>query len=170
MTSQQFQHNWIINTVSSNYRPISILSCLGKLFTSILNERLMSYVEAEKILGEEQMGFRKGYSTIDGVFVLRSLIDIFSASNKCIYAAFIDLARAFSSIPRTLLFKKLSDLNIGNNMLNIIQDMYSNIKSCVYANGEFSPLFDCQIGLREGDGLSPILFSLYVNDLLAFLI
>ena len=58
------------NKVPENYRPISILSCLGKLLTSILNLRVTKYVEYYDILGEEQLGFRKGYSTIDGIFIL----------------------------------------------------------------------------------------------------
>ena len=153
------------NKVPGNYRPISILSCLGKLFTSILNVRITKYVEYNDILGEEQLGFRQGYSTIDGIFILQSLIEFFMSKNSFLYAAFIDLAKAFPSITRNILFKKLSDINLGKNMLNIIKSMYSDIKSCVYVNGEYSPLFPCQIGLREGENLSPILFSLYINDL-----
>jgi hypothetical protein len=54
----------------NNFRPITILSCLGKLFTSILNDRLNTFSEEFKVLNESQCGFRKQYSTIDSIFIL----------------------------------------------------------------------------------------------------
>ena len=155
--------------VPSNYRPICILSCLGKLFTMVLNERLKLYSESQSVIGEEQMGFRKGYSTTDGVYVLQTLIDLFASKNKNLYAAFIDLERAFPSISRQILFKKLSDINIGQKMYTCIKNMYTNIKSCVFVNNKYSPMFPCEVGLREGESLSPILFSFYMNDLYRYL-
>ena len=152
-----------------NYRPITIVSCLGKLFTSILNNRLNDYVEENSILGEEQLGFRQSYSTIDGIFIIQSLIELVSAQNKNIYAAFIDLKKAFMSISRPLLFKKLSDINVGSRMLEVIRNMYGSIKSCVFTHNQFSPLFPCLVGLREGENLSPILYSLYMNVLYEYL-
>ena len=65
-----------------NYRPITLLSCFGKLFTSVLNAWLNKFIEQEHILEENQAGFRKGYSTTDHVFVLHSLIEIMKNSNK----------------------------------------------------------------------------------------
>ena len=85
--------------------------------------------------------------------------------NKPLYAAFIDLQKAFPSVSRPLLFGKLSNLNIGNKMFNMIKSMYNDIKSCVSINGQISPMFPCQVGLREGENLSPILFCFYLNDL-----
>ena len=57
-----------------NYRAITLLSCIGKVFTSIINNRLNKYLEENKILNEMQSGFRKEYSTIDNIMVLYSLI------------------------------------------------------------------------------------------------
>ena len=148
-----------------NYRPITLLSCLGKLFTAIINERLKKYSENNNIIGEEQLGFRNGYSTIDGAFILHALISLMEKRNKSTYAVFIDLKKAFPSISRPLLFQKLSELPIGTNIFKCIKSMYDNIKSCVTINGRISELFSCQVGLREGECLSPILFSFYLNDL-----
>ena len=148
-----------------NYRPITILSCLGKLFTAVLNQRLTKYVEQNSVIGEDQLGFRQKYSTIDGVFILHALCELAKNRSKSIYAAFIDLKKAFSSVSRPLLFSKLVLSNIGQKLLKTVKAMYRNIKSCVSLNGKSSPLFQCQVGLREGDNLSPILFSLYLNDL-----
>jgi hypothetical protein len=124
-----------------NYRPITILSCLGKLFTSVLNSRLNAYAEKHNVIGQEQLGFRKNYSTIDGAFILHALTTIMNKRNKTIYTAFIDLRKAFPSIPRNLLFQKLSNINIGTKMFNVISSMYANIKSCVTLNGKTSDFF-----------------------------
>ena len=72
-----------------NYRPITILSCMGKLFTCILNVRLTSFLEEFLLLNENQFGFRKGYSTVDGIFVLHLLFELMKKKKKktflCLY-------------------------------------------------------------------------------------
>ena len=72
------------DTNPDNYRGITLLSCLGKLFTSILNHRISEFFEAENMLGEEQAGFRSNYSTTDNIFVLKTIIDIY-LQNKNVY-------------------------------------------------------------------------------------
>ena len=74
-----------------NYRPITILSCMGKLFTAVLNSRLTEYINDESIIGEDQLGFRAGYSTIDGVFALHSMHALLKHRNNQLFCAFIDL-------------------------------------------------------------------------------
>ena len=167
-----------------NYRPITIISCMGKLFTSVLNIRLTKYMEKrettenEESIGEEQLGFRKNHSTIDGVFILNALLEILTQQKKTLYCAFIDLKKCFGSIWRKGLFVKLQDYKLGSKMMNILKSLYANVKSCVQMNYvdndgnmsyNISEMFPCINGLREGDILSPILFSLYVNDLKSFL-
>ena len=73
-----------------NYRGITLLSCLGKLFTAIINDRLASYIDATGIMGEEQAGFRYAYSTIDHIFTLRVIIDFYLKEKKKLFCAFID--------------------------------------------------------------------------------
>jgi hypothetical protein len=63
-------------TDPKNYRPITLISCLGKLFTSILNERLNQYANRVKLILENQAGFRKKYSTLDHIFTLYTLIEL----------------------------------------------------------------------------------------------
>ena len=59
-----------------NYRGITILSCMGKLFTAVLNQRITNCTESRGIMGDEQAGFREGFSAIDHAFVLSSIINI----------------------------------------------------------------------------------------------
>ena len=153
----------------TNYRPITILSCLGKLFTSILNNRLNSYLEEFAILSENQAGFRKGYSCTDHIFTLNTLIQISKRSKNKLFCAFIDFSQAFDKVWRVGLWQKLLFNSIKGKFFRVIYNMYDNIKSCVSHQGSVTNLFACENGVRQGENLSPVLFSLFLNDLQATL-
>jgi len=153
----------------NSYRGITILSCLGKLFTSILSTRINDYTNDANILGLEQAGFRKNHSTIDHIFMLNSLIEIYLQKRKRLYCAFIDYEKAFDKVERSLLWIKLLDSKINGKVLNVIVNLYKQAKSCVASAGHRSTFFNCDIGVRQGENLSPILFALFLNDLSRFL-
>ena len=88
---------------ANNYRGITLLSCLGKLFTSILNHRLTNFCEENNILKENQTGFRKGYSTLDHIYVLRNVIELFKFKKKKLFCCFVDYTKAFDSVWREAL-------------------------------------------------------------------
>lgn len=147
-----------------NYRGISLLSCVGKLLTSCINQRLTGFFVNCGILGEEQAGFRSGYSTIDHVFVLHSIIDLYLSRGKRIYCAFIDYKKAFDLVTRSNLWRKLIANGVNGKIIGVIYDLYSKAKSCVSVNGKLSDYFSCNIGVRQGENLSPLLFAIYLND------
>ena len=151
--------------VPNNYRPITILSCLGKLFTSILNLRLTTYLENFQVLEENQAGFRKGYSCTDHMFTLHSLVEILKKNKKKLFCCFIDFSQAFDRVWRAGLLHKLLENSINGKFFNVIDSMYKNIKSSVQHNGDLSETFISEIGVRQGENLSPALFSLFLNDL-----
>ena len=150
-----------------NYRGITILSCFGKLFTSVLNDRLNQYLENMNILNEEQDGFRKHYSI--HIFNLKSLIDLYLCGGRQLYCAFIDYKKAFDSINRTYLWQKLLSNNIDGKMFKIIHNMYANEKLCVKLGHLKSATFSSNVGVRQGENFSPILFSIFLNDLTEFI-
>lgn len=152
-----------------NYRGITILSCFGKLFTAVLNNRLNKYLENMNILCEEQAGFRKDYSTIDHIFNLKCLIDLYLFRGRKLYCAFIDYKKAFDSVNRAYLWQKLLSNNIDGKMFKIIHGLYANAKSCVKINHMKSTPFLSNVGVRQGENLSPVLFSLFLNDLSDFI-
>jgi hypothetical protein len=151
--------------VTENYRGITLLSTLGKLFTRILNNRLNFWSDAYSVLQESQMGFRKGYSTADCIFVLSSLINLTLTKRKKLSCAFIDFRKAFDYIDRDCLWFKLINEGVRGKMFNIIKSMYSDVKSKVKQLGVTSDNFICELGVRQGESLSPFLFSLFINDL-----
>ena len=133
---------------TGNYRPITILSCLGKLFTSILNSRLTKFLDENILLNENQAGFRKDYSTSDHIFVLNSLIEIMKFEKKKLFCAFIDFSQAFDNVWRIGLWRKLLSNSVKGKFFRVIYNMYSNIKSCVSANNEKSSFFVSKCGVR----------------------
>ena len=144
-----------------NYRGVTLLSCFGKLFTSILNNRLNNYLENMNILVEEQAGFRKGYSTTDHIFNLKCLIDLYLFRGKKLYSAFIDYKKAFDSVNSVYLWQKLINNNIDGKMFKIIYNLYANAQSCVRIGNSKSTSFSSNIGVRQGENLSPVLFSVF---------
>jgi hypothetical protein len=83
---------------SINAQYSSIISCFGKLFTSVLNDRLNKFSDQFHVILENQAGFRKGYSTNDNLFILHILIHIMKKKKKKLFCAFIDFAKAFDTV------------------------------------------------------------------------
>ena len=148
-----------------NFRGISLLSVCGKLYSYILNKRLTDWVEKRSLLNETQAGFRKNYSTTDHIFTLLSLIQKqFSGIGK-LYCAFIDFRKAFDLVDRSCLWAILKRNGIDGKMYRAIQSMYNVVKARVRVGGDLTDYFMCPKGLRQGDICSPVLFSLFINEL-----
>ena len=148
-----------------SYRGIALAPSSYKLFCGILNNRLVKWVETNGILADEQNGFRKGRSTIDHISSLTNIIETRKLKRKQTFVAFIDFRKAYDSIDRSLLWLKLEDLGIGGNILTVIKSMYQDVKYCVRLNGIDTEWFKVMNGLKQGCMLSPLLFNLFINDL-----
>ena len=155
-------------TNPSNYRGIALLPALGKVYTKLLNDRLERFSECYDLIYNNQGGFRKNNSTVDQVFVIQTLIDIFLKQNRKLYVAWIDYAKAFDSIWRTALWHKLSKSGISLKVVEAIKKIYQGIKSKVFVDGKISESFISFAGVRQGESLSPFLFSIFINDLSSF--
>ena len=152
-------------TLPQNYRPITILSCLGKLFTSVINNRLKNYADKFYITEQCQAGFRQNYSTADNIFMLKSVIDIAKANKSKLFSCFIDFKQAFDTVWRSGLWHKLNEYDINGKCSAVIQSIYKNVKSKVATEEWATIYFPCLTGVRQGENLSPVLFSIFVNDL-----
>lgn len=130
----------------SSYRPITLVSCLGKTLTAILiNSQLSDEIES---ITEAQTGFRKGYGTIYNIFTLYALFSIYQSLGKNMYCTFVDFSKAFYSISRSALWLKLQNADINGNILKFIHNLYDNVKSCVRNNQEYSAFFRYNIEAR----------------------
>ncbi len=147
------------------YRGISLLSTVYKLFTSVLNNRIVRLAERHHIYADEQNGFRKDRSCVDHLFSLTSIIRNRKRDKLPTYVAFVDFEKAFDRVDRNLLYFKLKSMGVGGKMLNMIKCIYSNCESCINVNGYLTDNFPTEFGVRQGDTLSPTLFGLFINDL-----
>jgi len=128
--------------IPMNYRGISLLSCVSKLYTSFMNMRLTSYLEQNDMLADEQNGFRKKRSCEDHVFTLNSIIK----NNKQVFTAYIDLRRCFDYIDRDMLLYKLLLNKIDGKLYNSIKNIYSSTVSTIRINNKLTDWFDCATG------------------------
>ena len=150
---------------AENYRGITLLSALGKLFTRVVNNRLLEWSEKYFVLIEAQAGFRANMSTVDDIFVLHGLISHILNHGKKLYCAFIDFTKAFDYVVRENLWCKLIKLGLRGKILNIIKSMYRSVKSRVKYCNKLGNEFYCKLGVRQGECLSPLLFSMILNDI-----
>ena len=150
----------------NNYRGISLLSCLGKLFTAILNQRLMQYALEKKIIKTEQLSFLQGNRTSDACIIINTLIQFYCHKNsKRIFSCFVDFQKAFDTIPRDLLFSKLLDHGVTGKFLNILKTLYLNDKCCVKVGNKITDVFEVNQGVKQGCILSPLLFNIFLSDI-----
>ena len=146
-----------------NYRGICLASIFSKVFTSIITKRIQNWAEYENIIDEEQAGFRKGYTTIDNMFILQGIIHKYLTRKRKLYVGFVDFKKAFDTVDRLTLWKILEMYGMKGRMLNILKDMYSSVWYCVKCNGSCTNLFKCNRGLKQGCKASPIIFSLLIS-------
>jgi len=148
-----------------NYGGITLLSCLGKLFTSIINERLTVFINSTQIMSEAQADFRKGYSTTDQIFSLKCIVELCYVNIEYFSALLLIMIRHLTRSTEQCYGKKLISYGVSGKVLNVILNMYKSIKSCVMNNGVQSEYFGSHVGLRQGENLSPLLFVLFLNDM-----
>jgi hypothetical protein len=149
-----------------DYRGITLLSVVYKLLSSILNSRLSAFCEREEKLAEEQGGFRPGRGCADQVFNLFSIVGDRLRQGKPTLLCFIDIKKAYDRVWRDGLWVRLADCGVKGKMWRIIRMMYSSTSSSVFAAGKDSEFFDFDLGVRQGDVSSPLLFSIFFNGLI----
>ena len=139
-------------------------SCLGKLFSGLLNRRLHNFVKSKNLLHPSQIGFLEGFRTTDHIFSLRTIIDkhVTNANKGKLFCCFVDFQKAFDSIWHDGLLSKLISYNICGQIYQLISEMYSRSKCGIKCGNQRTKFFDYNRGVRQGCILSPLLFNLYL--------
>ena len=126
-------------------------------------------MEENNIINENQAGFRKEYSTTDHILTLTLLLEYMKFKNKTLFCGFMDLRKAYDTINRVMLFKKLEMFKVKGKFFNVILSMYNQTKSRLKCNNLYTCDFSCDVGIRQGENLSSMLFSIFLNDLESYL-
>lgn len=113
----------------SNYRPISLLSSISKIFEKIVKTRLCNYLDNNNILSDSQHGFRKGRSTVDAIAKLTEYIMVQNDKGKKVISVFVDLEKAFDTISHKILFEKMKIHGIGGGSLKWFISYFSGRKT-----------------------------------------
>ena len=149
-----------------NWRGISLLDVIGKLFARILQDRLQTV--AEDILPDSQCGFRKGRGCIDMVFMARQLVEKSIEHDSTLYALFIDLKKAYDSIPRAALWLVLAQFGVPPRMLSLIESLHDGMEARVRVSRAVTDTILVNNGLRQGCPLAPVLFNLYFSAVVTY--
>ena len=177
LTSSEVIPEWVIGLIvpiykkgnksePENYRGITLMSCLGKFFLSIINNRLMQYTIDKHILHKSQLGFVPGNRTSDAHIIINNLIQKYCyKKNSKIFSCFVDFSKAFDTIPRDILLKKLLSHNINGKVFNIIRNIYINDTARIKIENRCTEPFQINKGVRQGCVLSPLLFNIFLSDL-----
>ena len=145
----------------TNYRGLTLLCTMGKVFERVLLCRLTAHLDENQLLHENQIGFRADRCTQDHVFALQQTVE---ANPNCL-ALFVDVRKAYPTVFRDGLFTKLAQKGVTGDIWSTMKDMYTGLSSSVKVAGTGSEKYPVETGLMEGAILSPLLYTIFIDDL-----
>ena len=148
-----------------NYRAVAVSSVLGKLFSSILLERLIHFRLSNSPDPPNQLGFTKKAQTYDHVLTMQTIASKYKKLHKPVFAVFVDFKKAFDSVCRQALFLKLAKNGVTGNFYGVLKHMYANSYAHIKLSGHLSNKFKIRKGTEQGHPLSPDLFKIFISDL-----
>ena len=150
---------------SSNYRPISLLPILGKIFEKIIFSRLSSFIQKYKIIYDKQYGFQSKKSTEHALLDIQQNILTSLENNEKPCCVFLDFAKAFDTVNNEILLQKLNHYGIRGNTLQLIRSYLTDREQCVQVSNTITDMDKIRHGVPQGSLLGPLFFLLYINDI-----
>jgi len=145
-----------------NYRGITLLESIMKLFTNILKDEITTYVQ----MSDEQQGFRQNRSTTDAIFALRQVREKSIEYQVPAFLCFIDMTRAFDQVRLNDVITLLKSHNVPISLLNIIKELNSKTTTKIKCDSGLTKSITITQGIRQGDSLSPLLFSTVMDRII----
>ena len=149
-----------------NYRGITLLSTLNKLFEVIIWDRICGWWFNERIISDHQGAGRKGFSCIHTALTLQETISKERESNDKVFVAYFDVSKAFDSVWIDGLFYQLHNMGITGSLWRILYGMYINFECCVRIGGITSKWFRMDCGIHQGGYLSLVKYTAFINSLI----
>ena len=146
-------------SLPGNYRGIMILEIAYKIVAKIIQQRLLPICES--LDHETQCGFRPGRGCNDAVFAVKIALKKRREHNHETWVLFLDLVKAFDRVPRELLWMVLSKFGVPSKLVNILKALHKTI-NVKFTIDSISHIIECGIGVKQGDVLGPILFSMFI--------
>ena len=146
------------------YRGVTLLSVVGKVFAMVVEARLRSFCESRGLLTDCQFGFRQGRSCRDPLLVVTEVMEQRGEGER-VFLGFLDIAKAYPSVWRKGMWLRLWEVGVRGRMWRVVQSLYAKCEVAVRVGGEAEDWYEEFVGLREGCVLSPLLFAIYINDL-----
>ena len=149
----------------NNYRPISVLPTIARIFERLLYNQLYDYFTANKLLRDEQYGFRSLHSTAMALGKMSNQWLMNMDNGNLSAVVFLDIRKAFDTVDHTILLQKLNCYGIQGDSAKLLESYLTNRMQCCSVNGHISPLEIIKCGVPQGSILGPLLFIVYMNDL-----
>ena len=148
-----------------NYRPISVLPVISKVFKTVLQEQLTEYFITNNLFVPQQYGFRKKLSTELAALELidRLLNQMNNHENPTNF--YIDLSKAFDCLQHDILLEKLAFYGLTNKAIALLKSYLSNRKQYVQLSDVRSSVRPISVGVSQGSILVPLLFNIFINDI-----